>query len=186
MTRSSLIIRAALVFVMAFSFIVSAQDDAHLNMQAAPKKRFLTMAEVDAQAIEADKSIEFILPSEFPVFMSRPGYQFIFYSATWCKYCKRLTPKWLKLQKRIVNEQSLVDANLHMAKIDCTNEEQFCTTNSADGYPTMFLYKDGGFVEEYVGELLVRNMLQYLVDKIGDMQRAIHQQSEDSKPHNEL
>ncbi|EGF83656.1 hypothetical protein BATDEDRAFT_22535 [Batrachochytrium dendrobatidis JAM81] len=144
---------------------MSAQDDAHLNMQAAPKKRFLTMAEVDAQAIEADKSIEFILPSEFPVFMSRPGYQFIFYSATWCKYCKRHASDTLAY---------------------CTNEEQFCTTNSADGYPTMFLYKDGGFVEEYVGELLVRNMLQYLVDKIGDMQRAIHQQSEDSKPHNEL
>ncbi|KAL2911719.1 hypothetical protein HK105_208820 [Polyrhizophydium stewartii] len=144
----------------------AARADGTPDIPGAPKKKFLTLAEVDAQAKEADKSIDFVTTDQLHTFLTS-GKRFVFYGATWCKFCKRLTPKWLKLQQYIKATKPFPKGvDFKLGKVDCTNHEEFCALNHADAYPTLLLYNEGEIVEEYTGEQKVKDMLKYLTDKI--------------------
>jgi len=59
------------------------------------------------------------------------------YGANWCKYTQKLTPKWLELQNRIRNEGYSKDINI--AKVECTKDKDFCTSQGVDGFPTIYV-----------------------------------------------
>ncbi|KAI8929631.1 thioredoxin-like protein [Entophlyctis helioformis] len=146
--------------------------------QKAEPKKFLTLAEVNRQAEEADREIDFITPQQFDGFV-KSGVRMVFYGAGYCKFCKRLSPKWLKLQKRIKADPVMQKADVAIAKLDCSDEEAFCTSHGADGYPTLFLYENGSRIEEYVGIQRVNDMYRYIAGKVRDIEQA-------SSGHDEL
>jgi len=59
------------------------------------------------------------------------------YGAKWCQYTQKLTPKWLGLQNRIRNEGLSRDINI--AKVECTKDMDFCTSQGIDGFPTIYV-----------------------------------------------
>lgn len=52
-------------------------------------------------------------------------------------------PIWQRLIDTYVGQ------NINFYRVDCIAEKEFCTSNKAIGFPTLNLYVDGEFMEEY-------------------------------------
>lgn len=51
-----------------------------------------------------------------------------------------------------------------VAKVDCTLEEskELCNEQGVDGFPTIFLYKNGDKVEEYLGSRSLDDLFEFV------------------------
>eukprot|EP00768_Dysnectes_brevis_P001431 gnl/Dysnectes_brevis/1363_a1532_3496.p1 GENE.gnl/Dysnectes_brevis/1363_a1532_3496~~gnl/Dysnectes_brevis/1363_a1532_3496.p1 ORF type:complete len:414 (+),score=165.15 gnl/Dysnectes_brevis/1363_a1532_3496:38-1279(+) len=57
--------------------------------------------------------------------------------APWCSHCKALEPTWKELANTLTD--------ITVAELDCTEEQELCTTHSVRGFPTiMLLTPEGG------------------------------------------
>lgn len=76
------------------------------------------------------------------------GVSFVKFFAPWCGHCKRLAPTWEELGRKF-----FANENVHIAKVDCTNNtsKQLCYEQEVDGFPTLYLYRNGRKVSEYNG-----------------------------------
>jgi thioredoxin-like negative regulator of GroEL len=137
----------ALIFVLAIS---------SLNAQDSDESRKL-------KAESADRHIRFISPAEFSVHINK-GLWIIMYGANWCKYTQKLTPKWLGLQTRIRAENLARDINI--AKVECTKDMDFCSSQGVDGFPTIYVYENGKKYEEYLGNHEVNEMFTYVQEQV--------------------
>jgi len=86
------------------------------------------------------------------------------YGANWCKYTQKLTPKWLGLQTRIRAENLARDINI--AKVECTKDMDFCSSQGVDGFPTIYVYENGKKYEEYLGNHEVNEMFTYVQEQV--------------------
>ncbi len=48
-----------------------------------------------------------------------------------------------------------------VAKVDCTDDEDFCEKHGVNGYPTILLYDQGNLIEEYEYDHKVMDLFQY-------------------------
>ena len=55
-----------------------------------------------------------------------------------------------------------------MAKVNCQDSEELCNQQGVNGYPTIFLFKDGERIEEYSGEHKALSIWQYILDQAAD------------------
>ena len=69
-------------------------------------------------------------------------------AAPWCGHCKRLAPTWDKLAAEYSD-----NADVSVAKVDCTQNRDLCKENGIRGYPTLKLFKNGNIdnAEKYRG-----------------------------------
>ncbi|XP_047349367.1 thioredoxin domain-containing protein 5 homolog [Vespa velutina] len=76
------------------------------------------------------------------------GVSFVKFFAPWCGHCKRLAPTWEELGRKF-----FANENVHIAKVDCTlnTSKQLCYEQEVDGFPTLYLYRNGRKVSEYNG-----------------------------------
>ncbi|KAI8615790.1 thioredoxin-like protein [Chytriomyces sp. MP71] len=116
----------------------------------------LTPEQVDERARKADEEIWHLGKGTFEERMAQ-GTWLVYYGTTWCKFCKRLTPRWLRMQQEFSN-QKLHNTGFLVSKVDCTGaNEAWCAKSfKVDAYPTINLYHNGKFVEEYTGNHEVR------------------------------
>jgi len=56
--------------------------------------------------------------------------------APWCGHCKKLAPTWDELS-------TTVGDRFNVAKVDCTEHKELCTSHEVRGYPTILLFKEG-------------------------------------------
>ncbi|KAI8898579.1 thioredoxin-like protein [Globomyces pollinis-pini] len=128
----------------------------------------ISKEEVERMSLEADQSINFILPENLDNFIAT-GTKLVFFGARWCKYCKRLNPRWLKVQVQIeegkTTKKKIMGKDIAVGKVDCTDVEDFCQQHHADGFPTIFLYNNGKLIEEYTGEHKAMAIGKYFIDK---------------------
>jgi len=141
----------ALIFILAVSSL-----NAQKKAQESDDSRKL-------KADSADKHIRFITPAEFSVHINK-GLWIIMYGANWCKYTQKLTPKWLGLQTRVRAENLSKDINV--AKVECTKDMDFCTSQGIDGFPTVYVYENGKKYEEYLGNHEVNEMFTYVQEQV--------------------
>lgn len=91
------------------------------------------------------------------------GVTFIKFFAPWCGHCKRLAPTWEELGKKFwANE------NVHIVKVDCTmnSSKQLCNEQEVDGFPTLFLYKDGRKLSEYNGSRTLDDLYEFVMNHV--------------------
>lgn len=76
-----------------------------------------------------------------------------------CGHCKRLAPTWDELATKFAGSSVA-----KVAKVDCTLEDskELCNEQSVDGFPTIFIYKDGEKIEEYNGSRSLDDLFQYV------------------------
>ncbi|XP_076619033.1 thioredoxin domain-containing protein pretaporter [Colletes latitarsis] len=74
------------------------------------------------------------------------GISFVKFFAPWCGHCKRLAPIWEDLGKKFFDNE-----NVHIIKVDCTLDasKELCNEQEVDGFPSLYLYRDGHKVSEY-------------------------------------
>lgn len=85
------------------------------------------------------------------------GVSIVKFYAPWCGHCKRLAPTWDELAVKFAGSSSV-----KVAKVDCTKAQSTCSKENVDGYPTIFLYKDGQRVVEYDGDRSLDNLVKFV------------------------
>lgn len=70
-----------------------------------------------------------------------------------------MAPTWEDLAGKFVGT-----SNAKVAKVDCTLDENkdLCNEQAVDGFPTIFLYKNGEKVEEYNGSRSLDDLFEFV------------------------
>ncbi|KAJ1565576.1 Thioredoxin domain-containing protein 5, partial [Cladochytrium tenue] len=128
------------------------------RLSPAEKKR------IKAASEEADRDIRHVEHADVASALES-GVHVVFFGATWCRYTQRFNPKWLQVQRQYdASTWRAGVKNFGIHKVECSHDEFFCTQNhhTENGYPTINLYVNGQFVEEYMGADDVEPMLHYI------------------------
>lgn len=144
-------------------------------------KKKLTRAEMEAMAARLDREEIFFLTHDNFAASVKKDTWLVFFGAKWCKFCQRMTPKWIKLQDR-VEEKLSNDFRFRVAKVDCTHDEAFCGRYGIDAYPTIVLYNKGKPIEEYHSDTDLKSLFDYSTA----MARKYYTYAEDAEDHDEL
>ncbi|KAH8315395.1 hypothetical protein KR067_003003 [Drosophila pandora] len=93
------------------------------------------------------------------------GIAFIKFYAPWCGHCQKLQPTW----EQLATEAQQAETDVKIAKVDCTAPEnkQICIDQQVEGYPTLFLYKNGKRQNEYEGSRSLPELQSYLKKFLG-------------------
>ncbi|CAG9772659.1 unnamed protein product [Ceutorhynchus assimilis] len=91
----------------------------------------------------------------------KSGVTFVDFYSPWCGHCKRLAPTWEQLGKKYEDKEGV-----KIGKVDCTVTEnrEFCNEQEIEGFPSLFLYKDGQKISEYSGNRELEDLSDF-VDK---------------------
>lgn len=92
------------------------------------------------------------------------GVTFIKFFAPWCGHCKRLLPTWDQLKDKFMDNE-----RIHIYKVDCTLDvnKQLCNEQEVEGFPTIFLYKDGKKISEYTGSRSLEDLSDFVTKHLG-------------------
>ncbi|XP_069692492.1 thioredoxin domain-containing protein 5 homolog isoform X2 [Periplaneta americana] len=87
------------------------------------------------------------------------GIAFTKFFAPWCGHCKRLAPIWEELGKKFIGNPFV-----KIAKVDCTLDmnKELCSEQEVDGFPSLYLYKDGSKVAEYTGSRNLDDLYEFV------------------------
>lgn len=93
------------------------------------------------------------------------GVTIVKFFAPWCGHCKRLAPTWDDLATKFIG-----NLNVKVAKVDCTlsDNKELCSSQEVDGFPTIFLYKNGDKVTEYNGNRSLDDLVNFVNRYRGD------------------
>ncbi|KAJ3099732.1 hypothetical protein HK100_004845 [Physocladia obscura] len=123
------------------------------------------------KADNADKTINHLKQGEFVNQKVIPkGDWLLFFGSVTCPHCQLLTPEFLKFQNKRQDEYKKLD--LRIAKVECSIEfKDECRDLDPPlkWYPTIRIYRDGKFFEEYDGEDEID-----LIEKFADKYIASH------------
>ena len=65
--------------------------------------------------------------------------------APWCGHCKALAPEYEEAAT------TLKEKNIHLVKVDCTEEADLCKDYGVEGYPTVKVFRGLDNVKPYSG-----------------------------------
>jgi protein disulfide isomerase family A protein 3 len=89
--------------------------------------------------------------------------------APWCGHCKRLAPEYEKAATALVKNEPPVA----LAKVDCTVETKICGKHGVSGYPTLKIFKNGEFAEDYNGPREADGIISTMRSKAGPSYRVL-------------
>ncbi|XP_076437915.1 thioredoxin domain-containing protein 5-like [Babylonia areolata] len=84
------------------------------------------------------------------------GVTFVKFFAPWCGHCKRLAPTWTELG------QSNEDKEVTIARVDCTQHQSVCNSQSIRGYPTLAIFRNGQRVNDYKGQRDLESLQEFV------------------------
>jgi len=131
----------------------------------------------------------------FPFAMNENEFLFLDFFASWCSHCRDLAPTWETLAEvmdaaahEIVTEKSgathdwteeeLAHAKkvvqpVMIAKIDCVSHQELCRAQNIRAYPTLRLFVNGEFKEDYRQHRTVLEMADWLEAKESEQLKKV-------------
>ncbi|CAN0515811.1 unnamed protein product, partial [Ectocarpus sp. 12 AP-2014] len=93
--------------------------------------------------------------------------------APWCVWCIKLAPTWEAFAEEVERDTSL-SGKLRVAKVDCVEERELCSTQSLMAFPTIRYFK-GGVQDgtDYSKDRSVTALMQYAQAKVGGDEKTL-------------
>ncbi|OWB74531.1 hypothetical protein B5S31_g4332 [[Candida] boidinii] len=105
-----------------------------------------------------DSAVVKLTADSFESFMKENPLVLAEFFAPWCGHCKRLGPEFQ------VAADKLVEKDIRLAQIDCTEEKDLCSSYGIKGYPTLKVFR--GYENEpsdYAGQRTSDSIISYMV-----------------------
>jgi len=102
----------------------------------------------DVHALKTDNFEDFV--NENPLVLAE------FY-APWCGHCKALAPEYEDAATK------LKEKNIHLVKVDCTEEAKLCEKQGVQGYPTIKVFRGYENASPYAGARKSDAIVSYMV-----------------------
>ncbi|XP_044765397.1 protein disulfide-isomerase A3 [Coccinella septempunctata] len=94
----------------------------------------------------------------------------VMFYAPWCGHCKRLKPEYAKAAEELVRN----DPPITLFKVDCTEAgKETCNKNSVNGYPTLKIFRNGEFSQEYNGPREASGIVKYMKAQVGPSSKEL-------------
>lgn len=92
------------------------------------------------------------------------GVTLVKFFAPWCGHCKRMAPTWDELATKFVGNHLV-----KIAKVDCTisDNKELCSEQEVNGFPTIYIYKDGVKKNEYTGKRSLDDLHEFVTRYTG-------------------
>lgn len=122
----------------------------------------------EAVNIQEDDASSDTLPDELTAATFNEGVQngitFVKFYAPWCGHCKRLSPTWDSLRAKFAGR-----SGVHIVRVDCNSDEnkQLCNDEEVEGFPTLFIYKNGQKISEYSGSRSLDDLYDFVIKHLG-------------------
>jgi len=79
--------------------------------------------------------------------------------APWCGHCKSLEPEYEKAAT------ALKAQGISIAKVDATQEEELASKSGIQGFPTLKVFKNGVYIQDYKGPRTAEGIISFLENK---------------------
>ncbi|XP_052793206.1 protein disulfide-isomerase A3-like [Mya arenaria] len=89
--------------------------------------------------------------------------------APWCGHCKRLAPEYEKAATTLKSN----DPPVPLAKVDCTENTEICGKHGVSGYPTLKIFRNGEFSEDYNGAREADGIVKTMRSKAGPASKEL-------------
>lgn len=80
-----------------------------------------------------------------------------------CGHCQRLAPTWEELAS-VFKESK----DVHIIKVDCTENKDTCKKQGVRGYPTLLLFETGEAIGKYEGARDLKNLMEFVKKNMAD------------------
>ncbi|KAL3289630.1 hypothetical protein HHI36_023040 [Cryptolaemus montrouzieri] len=108
--------------------------------------------------------------SDFATKLAEHETALVMFYAPWCGHCKRLKPEFAKAAEDL----SRNDPPISLVKVDCTEAgKETCNKNSVSGYPTLKIFRNGEFSQEYNGPREASGIVKYMKAQVGPSSKEV-------------
>ena len=87
----------------------------------------------------------------------------VFYHVTWCGHCKELRPVWDDLVIDFLMEES---EDIKFAEVNCMEALDVCTEEGVEGFPQIYMYKDGVMEDIFQGDRTVEELTNFVWETV--------------------
>ncbi|KAI8592673.1 thioredoxin-like protein [Geranomyces variabilis] len=130
---------------------------------ACASSRVSADSQIDETYTETDKLVRHINPADFDKTVSTDA-RLVFFGSNFCVHCRAFTPVWLEAQKRSDALKNI----FHLEKVECSGRaenEDLCIDQKVTGYPTVKLFFDGEYQEEFLEKRDIATLNAYIDKK---------------------
>ena len=87
----------------------------------------------------------------------------VFYHVSWCGHCKELRPIWDDLAIDFLMEES---EDIKFAEVNCMEALEVCTEEGVEGFPQIYMYKDGVMEDIFQGDRTVEELTNFVFETV--------------------
>jgi protein disulfide isomerase family A protein 3 len=111
------------------------------------------------QTCSANDDVLELSDSDFSARIAQHETALVMFYAPWCGHCKKLKPEFGKASRDLMRTVPSVS----LLKIDCTvSGKETCNKYDVDGYPTLKIFRNGKFSQNYEGSREAGGIVNYM------------------------
>ncbi|XP_030748346.1 protein disulfide-isomerase A3 [Sitophilus oryzae] len=130
----------------------------------------LSILLIATAALASEEDVLELGDNDFDSRLSEIDTALVMFYAPWCGHCKRLKPEYAKAAEDLVRN----DPPVTLVKVDCTEAgKETCNKNSVSGYPTLKIFRNGEFSQEYKGPREANGIAKYMKAQVGPASKEL-------------
>ncbi|PSN47365.1 Protein disulfide-isomerase A3 [Blattella germanica] len=132
--------------------------------------KYLLLTSLCYVAYAAESDVLDLTDDDFSTRIAEHETVLVMFYAPWCGHCKKLKPEYAKAAETI----KFNDPPVILAKVDCTEAgKETCNKFSVTGYPTLKIFRNGEFSQEYNGPREAGGIVKYLKAQVGPSSKEL-------------